>query len=669
MDTDTAAHGDDTLEAPSPSSNVHIRPACENCRVRKLDRRMDQVLGLLHDLKNDRQPDRCSHAALPTRAAHVSTVPSSPSSQNIQQTPSAVLGVEGESSLAAHSAFASNLMHQVASAETSPGFGPDMRNTLDALSHVVGTLREQTFANEMAYPHSRPSQRPRPSGYELPPIEKAVELIRIAKSQRLAGTGFIYEFMFMRDFSDICLQVYFSDTFSEMEFIIANAGFYSLFTDYSYHVSAGQKDTYLGHARMCRENLETALYDLPLHLPTTPEAITALLFGAWHAIELSKPYLSWALSSKASELCQTLGYHRMPDTDNSDDAKFRKFLFWTNYFLDKSLCLRLGRASTIPDWDITTHRPAISDPHQEPVMAYFVLWIEAARCQGNIYELLYCPEAITQLEHVRHTRVQLLVNDLHMLEQATQETHKKWIQISRDNAGKDLMDFFAVSDDILRLSLLTLVYRAAPQQTGALTTFSPSCVEAARATLHRHHDCLEIIERSSQDFFPTYVHWTLLFAPFIPFIVIFCQVIETQDKEDLNRLRTFVASIQPAAAASSAATKLHRLFQVLYNVATRYVELSASRDVQPQDTEEMDTYLKLLGMQSSWGGDGNQQQGQGVDHDLDVTSGGDTNTIGPMLMNPMIRTGHGAQLEEWFYSNQALMQSFGTFPDRFSPAG
>jgi hypothetical protein len=83
----------------------------------------------------------------------------------------------------------------------------------------------------------------------------------------------------MRDFSDICLQVYFSDTFSEMEFIIVNAGFYSLFTDYSYHISAEQKDTYLGHARKCRENLETALYDLPLHLPTTPEAITALLFG------------------------------------------------------------------------------------------------------------------------------------------------------------------------------------------------------------------------------------------------------------------------------------------------------------------------------------------------------------------------------------------------------
>ncbi len=30
----------------------------------------------------------------------------------------------------------------------------------------------------------------------------------------------------------------------------------------------------------------------------------------------------------------------------------------------------------------------------------------------------------------------------------------------------------------------------------------------------------------------------------------------------------------------------------------------------------------------------------------------------PMLMNPMMRMGHGVQLEEWFYSNQAVMESF-----------
>ncbi|KAI0882423.1 uncharacterized protein GGS22DRAFT_43903 [Annulohypoxylon maeteangense] len=717
---DTTASCDDGPGPSSPSPNTYIRPACDSCRVRKircdrqypcsncvsakidctlvnkkprekrtrilvtpqyekkldqLDRRLGEVLELLQDIKTDRQLSVTSMPLRTSAGARVSTVSSSvssPSSFATQPPSSALMGVEGKSSLTAHSAFASDFMHQVASTNLLQSSRPEMTDTLDALSHVVGSLREQTVANEMTYPHARSVQRRRPSGYELPPIEKAVELIRIARSQRLAGTGLIYEFISMQHFSDVCLQVYFSDSFSEMDFIIVNAGLYSLFSDYSYHTSAEEKEVYLNDAYTCRANLETALDGLPLHLPATTNAITALLFGAWHAIELSKPYLAWALSSKASELCQTLGYHRMPDIDNSDNAKFKKFLFWTNYFLDKSLSLRLGRASTIPDWDITTHRPSISDPHKEPAVAYFVLWVEAARCQGNIYELLYSPDAVAQPDDVRQSRAQLLVNNLQTLEQATQETHKKWIQISKDNAGQDLVNFFATSDDILRLSLLTLVYRAAPQQAGALTTFSPNCVAAARATLDRHQDCQAIMERSSKDFLPTYVHWTLLFVPFIPFIVIFCQVIETQDKADLDRLGAFVTSIQPAAAASDAADKLHRLFEVLQRVAIRYVELSASYDGQPKATEQMDMYLEMLGMSSTGQSSGIEQHNQGFTHNLDnnFVSGSEgmrttEAQAGPIMTNPMMIVGHGAQLEEWFYNNQALMESFQTSSPSF----
>lgn len=64
-----------------------------------------------------------------------------------------------------------------------------------------------------------------------------------------------------------------------MDFIIVNAGLHSLFGDYSRHVSAEEKDTYLGYAHTCRENLETTLSNLPLHLPATSDAATALLFG------------------------------------------------------------------------------------------------------------------------------------------------------------------------------------------------------------------------------------------------------------------------------------------------------------------------------------------------------------------------------------------------------
>lgn len=73
-------------------------------------------------------------------------------------------------------------MHHFARADPLQGSGSEMSDSLGALSHVVATLREQTVANEMAYPHARASQRQSLSGCDLPPIQKAVDLIRTAKS-------------------------------------------------------------------------------------------------------------------------------------------------------------------------------------------------------------------------------------------------------------------------------------------------------------------------------------------------------------------------------------------------------------------------------------------------------------------------------------------------------
>lgn len=160
--------------------------------------------------------------------------------------------------------------------------------------------------------------------------------------------------------------------------------------------------------------------------------------------------------------------------------------------------------------------------------------------------------------------------------------------------------------------------------------------------------------------------------------MVFCQVIETQDKADLDRLGAFVASIQPATASSDAAAKLHRLFQILHGVAARYVGLSARYDDgQPQATEERGMYLRLLCAQSPGESSGGDQHRQGLAHDLGgnlaqgagfvegISTTADEHAA-PMLMNPMMRMGHGAQLEEWFYSNQALMESFQTFSHDFA---
>ena len=109
--------------------------------------------------------------------------------------------------------------------------------------------------------------------------------------------------------------------------------------------------------------------------------------------------------------------------DSQDTIQYKLFLFWSVYFLDKSLSLRLGRASVIPDGEITIPRPLPNSFGRAPVMAYFPLWIECARCQGNIYTMLYSPSSLSQPDTVRHERVQILVNDLEALEKATRDTH------------------------------------------------------------------------------------------------------------------------------------------------------------------------------------------------------------------------------------------------------
>lgn len=97
---------------------------------------------------------------------------------------------------------------------------------------------------------------------------------------------------------------------------------------------------------------------------------------------------------------------------------------------------------------------------------------------------------------------------------------------------------------------------------------------------------------------------TILYAPFVPFIVIFCHIIETSDVTDLHRLRNFIDSLQPTCAVSEGIEKLHRLFSVLYNVAMLYVEAKSKSGGGAHNNQDMDmapignefdVYLSALG--------------------------------------------------------------------------
>lgn len=186
-----------------------------------------------------------------------------------------------------------------------------------------------------------------------------------------------------------------------------------------------------------------------------------------------------------------------------------------------------------------------------------------------------------------------------------------------------------------------------------------------------------------------------MFAPFIPFIVLFCQVIETQDKQDLARLHGLVVFLQETTSLSDAAFKMHRLFQVLYSVALRFVEFRTTtpQAKQARASAEMDAYLAALGFPPKGAGGGGvgaleqqqslhlqpqQQQQQNQQQQQQIMNFGQNVTSGSMDMtqangggipamagdvmdeslrpgNPMMWMTNATQLEDFFYSNQTMM--------------
>ena len=94
----------------------------------------------------------------------------------------------------------------------------------------------------------------------------------------------------------------------------------------------------------------------------------------------------------AAQLCQTGGYHRAECIKYDDPrvARTKTLIFWQVYTLDKSLSLRLGRAGTIADYDVSI--PRVYNLHglipQGHNADYAGLWLKIAEVQGRIYEQL-----------------------------------------------------------------------------------------------------------------------------------------------------------------------------------------------------------------------------------------------------------------------------------------
>ncbi|TQN70092.1 hypothetical protein CSHISOI_05475 [Colletotrichum shisoi] len=69
-----------------------------------------------------------------------------------------------------------------------------------------------------------------------------------------------------------------------------------------------------------------------------------------------------------------------------------------------------------------------------------------------------------------------------------------------------------------------------------------------------------------------YLHWRVLQTPFIPVIVIFCNIIETQDEDDAQRLKNFVSSLERGAHLSPSAREFYHMCEDLNRIAQKKMD-------------------------------------------------------------------------------------------------
>lgn len=488
---------------------------------------------------------------------------------------------EGNSSLTAHTQFASAFLEHAVERTSLRDHHPTMAAALSSLKQLVGLSQKQRAGTgtagasgsaggtsssakrrgsgsssgvgpaEVRFAHQRVLPRGGFRELPMPPITAVIPVLREIK-ETPPGTFTLISvccFMAVENFAEACRRVYFAlEDFSQATFIIVNAGLYYLFQEKSVTAeSDAAVREYTGYYQLCRANLETGLAHLKFFLGASMETIEALLLGASYAIEVSRPSLAWQLNTTAAQLCQDLGYHRVsggtvgvaagplsPSSSSSSSPSAaaaaasspvlndkKAILFWFSYMLDRGLALRLGRAPVIQDFDVTLPRAIGRVNATEMWKEILKLWIAHADVQGRIYAMLYSPSSLGRPVAARVEAARGLAAELTAIAEQARVVRAAEIRSGgwAEVRKAAVSEMVMKSDQVSFLSSLTLVYRALPPGGAGQGggTFTAECIETARMAMQTHEECMRLMG-SNLWVAASYIHW---YVPSMTCVVFF----------------------------------------------------------------------------------------------------------------------------------------------------
>lgn len=124
----------------------------------------------------------------------------------------------------------------------------------------------------------------------------------------------------------------------------------------------------------------------------------------------SKTSAAWSLVTTAMHMCISAGYHRASST-KADTPLLRQqkaWIFWSLYSTEKGLALRLGRSSSVSDYDITLPLPGLEQADTKPYYSCTIRWIKLSSIQGRMYKMLFSPAAMSEPQSSRTAWAQSL---------------------------------------------------------------------------------------------------------------------------------------------------------------------------------------------------------------------------------------------------------------------
>ncbi|KAJ9502416.1 hypothetical protein H2202_002482 [Exophiala xenobiotica] len=476
---------------------------------------------------------------------------------------------EREPDFAGSSSFVAQSKDVTQAFERSLGLANNTPSSAGDVSAAVATLRSFLYDKSAssdgtgAIPVHKPLQEavhyPELANLELPSMQAVLK--------------FFYEYPAMdaSRLSDLCQKIYFpTEDYTIATFVTVHVSLFLLFRQMQKDTA---KELQLGPIEIeacvatCSKNAETAMRSMRVYVEANYESIEALLLAAMMALELSRPSLAWALITTATRMVQDAGYHRLPAYSVAPEATKKRLLFWFIYAIDRCMALNLGRSPSLQDYDITTEWPKIPEELDGPFGRMYLGWISLGELQGQIYEQLYCARAQRQPPELRAQLARSLASKL--LEM------KDYFEI--DFEGQPFAEACSEnlsSSRICLASILTLIYRmipADPLPSGLPPhplKFNDLAVQSAREAVTMHNNAWDTLKYRERNEWHLFVHWTMLWSPFIPYIVVFGNTIADRNAADLELLKAVVSGLESVADMSPGVGKLYRACRIFYQIAS-----------------------------------------------------------------------------------------------------